>query len=177
MLDIPKPQPGGASSSSSSFRMIHTVKFLGINASNGLYLSGWLSFFTVTLSHPVTDAQRQMFRRLQGPRYPRHKDGDTEIMLKLMKLPVYTKFPGLQHGWVQELRGLVEEGKDKPETVTQDGVFYKMWLSKEAEERRKSAIPGVKLGWDDELREIGAIDTKEEHIDLVYVTCGRSHKS
>jgi hypothetical protein len=171
MLDLSQPQ--GASS---SFRAIQTVKFLGINACNGLYLRGWLSFFTVTLAHPVTDAQRQMFRRLQGPRYPRAKDGDTEMKLKLMKLPVSTQFPGLQHGWVQELRELAEEGKDKA-TVAQDCVFYKMWLSKEAEDRRKSAIPGVKLGWDDELREIGARDTKEEHVDLVYITRGRSHKS
>jgi hypothetical protein len=175
MFDLPEPRASVASSS--SFRTIQTVKFLGINASNCLYLQGWLSFFTVTLAHPVTDAQRQMFCRLQGPHYPRHKDGDTEMMLKLMKLPVSTKFPGLQHGWVQGLRELAEEGSDKPGTVAQDGVFYKMWLSKEAEERSKSAIPGVEMGWDDELREIGAIDTKEEHVDLVYVTHGRSHKS
>jgi hypothetical protein len=177
ILDIPEPQAGGASSSSSSFRTIQTIKFLRLNASIGLYLRGWLSFFTITLAHPVTDAQREAFRRLRGPRFPNHQDDDMNTMEKLANTPQATKFPGFQHGWVQELRETTRDKGEKVGTIVQDGVFYKMWLSKEAEEKAKGATPGVELVWDDDLRGIGAIEVKEEHVDLVPIARGRSHKS
>ncbi|KAL2020040.1 hypothetical protein VTK56DRAFT_8943 [Thermocarpiscus australiensis] len=125
MLDLPEPQAGGTSS---SFRTIQTVKFLSASASNDLYLRGWLSFFTVTLAHPVTDAQRDMFRRLRGPHYPPCKDDDIDMRRKLNNLPESTKFPNLQHGWAQELREITGGGEGKASTVVQDGVFYKMWF-------------------------------------------------
>lgn len=56
--------------------------------------------------------------------------------------------------------------------VLQEGVIYARWLSREAEEVYKAAVPGVEPRWDDERRETGALEAKEEHVDLVWVFRG-----
>ncbi|KAK4158048.1 hypothetical protein C8A00DRAFT_11115 [Chaetomidium leptoderma] len=166
MLDI-TPVAGGVSG-----RTIQTIKFDSWEATRFSLLEGWLALYTVALAHPVTDAQREV--RLQGPRYRRNSIGNVEWHIMMINLPEPRRSQGVQHGWVQELRQIVGEGK-KIETTVQDAFFYTGWPSKEAEEKMKTALPEVEFGWDDELREIGAIEAKEEHVDLVWIAQGRDH--
>ncbi|KAL2130091.1 hypothetical protein VTI74DRAFT_6912 [Chaetomium olivicolor] len=172
MLDLVEPEVDGVfpPSRSASSRTIQTVKFLGRSASLWRHLRGWLSLYTVTLAHPVTDEQRELHLKLSGPRYPRFETGSDE-WVKLIQYSDVIAPQGWHYGWVQELRQISTEGGDNM-TVVQDAVFYKRWLSKEAEEAFKTAIPGVKMDWDDELRKIGALEAKEEHIDLFRIGLG-----
>jgi uncharacterized protein (DUF169 family) len=64
------------------------------------------------------------------------------------------------------------------EVKVQDGVFYIMYLSREAEEAYMRAIPEVdtRACWEADLQKIGALQTFEEHVMLVRVTSGRRHK-
>jgi hypothetical protein len=50
-----------------------------------------------------------------------------------------------------------------------------MWLSREAEEAEKAAIPEVDMRacWEADLREVGAVQSFEEHVLLVRITRGR----
>jgi hypothetical protein len=172
MLDLAKPGGDGVSPPSSTAppRTIQTVKFLGRSSSYWNHLSKWISLYTVTLAHPVTDEQRELYLKLSGPRYPKFEMGSDECIKRIQHSPA-TVPQGLHHGWVQELRHMGREGEDKV-TVIQDAVFYKEWLSKEAEEAYRTAIPGVKMDWDDELCKIGAIEAKEEHVGLFRIGLG-----
>lgn len=103
------------------------------------------------------------FSRLEGPRHPW-----AQVIGSDYELPEATGNREYAHrGWVQEPRQLLGEGGEH--TAVQDGIIFKKWLSKEAEEAWKTAIPGVEISWDDELRDIGAIEAKEEHVDLVHI--------
>lgn len=82
---------------------------------------------------------------------------------------------GLHYGWVEGLRRINREGRDDM-TVVQDAVIYKRWMSREAEERLKTAIPRVKREWDDGLRRIGTVEAREEHIDLLLIGLGMYRK-
>lgn len=166
MIDPSGSDTTGATSSSP--RTIQTVKFRGNGASYGIFLEGWLSIHTVTLPHPVTCTQKELFAQLEGPRYPRPQVIGSDYQLKLMDVPLATNTRTyVHHGWVQEPRQIIGEGGEH--IVVQDGIICKKWLSKEAEEAWKTAIPGVELSWDDGLRDIGAIEAKEEHVDLVHI--------
>lgn len=68
-------------------------------------------------------------------------------------------------------------GRDNPHMVevkVQEGVFYRMWLSQEAEEAMKRAIPDVDIRarWEADLQDIGAVQRFEEHGQLVNITFG-----
>ena len=167
LLDLAEPFANGAAPSSTTVQM---VKFNLRGSVSPLSLNGWLSFFTVTLPSPVSDVQRDAFRRLQGPRYNRGKPWTHDEIWKLRNLPESTRARPFQYGWSWE----PEQGD---EAGTQDGVFYVRWLSKEAEEARKARFEeaGLKLSWDDELREIGALGARKEHVDLARIAYGRSH--
>jgi hypothetical protein len=119
-LDLDESPPSSSASlssssssllSSSAAPTIQTVKFPGRSATNGLYLRGWRSFYTVAfpLVDPVVtdDAERdQSFRRLEGPRYPTlsEKGGDMEWYVRLVNLAVSMQPQGLQYGWGWEVR-------------------------------------------------------------------------
>jgi hypothetical protein len=143
-------------------------------------MKGWVSFYTVTLPHPVTDAQRQLHRNLSGPGYlPRRRSSGSiisyqEFCIMMVNLPDAVGSHNTQHGWVKELRQVGGEPGGEAGTVVQDAFFYTKWLSKDAEEEQKRALPEVEYSWDDELREIGALAAKEEHVDLVCVAFGRA---
>jgi hypothetical protein len=61
------------------------------------------------------------------------------------------------------------------EVKVQDGVIYQKWVSQEAEEALKAAIPEVDMNecWEKDLREVGAMASWEEHVMLVRITRGR----
>lgn len=137
-------------------------------------MKGWLSFYTVTLPHPVNDAQRQLHHTLAGPGYrPRRRStgsaiSDHDFWAMMVNLPDATGSYMMQHGWMKELRQVRGE---QPEgggagAVVQDAFLYTKWLSKGAEKEQMKALPEVEYSWDDELREIGALAAKEEHVDL-----------
>ena len=183
MLDLAEPVVSGAPSSTfSPSRTIQTVKFLSRSEPFYGHLKGWLSFYTVTLAHPITEAQRDLHNRLQGPVYRprRSNDGrtidDHEFYIMMVNLPDATGSYNAQYGWVQELRQADGEQGCEAGTTVQDAFFYTKWLSRDAEEKMKRALPGVEYSWDDELREIGALSAKEEHVDLVCIAFGRHHK-
>ncbi|OIW34217.1 hypothetical protein CONLIGDRAFT_667383 [Coniochaeta ligniaria NRRL 30616] len=168
MIDPSGSDTTGATSSSP--RTIQTVNFRFNAASYGIFLEGWLSIYTVTLPHPVTltCTQKELFSQLEGPLYPRAQVIGSDYQLQLQDLPEATGDREYAYrGWVQEPRQLLGEGGEH--IAVQDGVIFKKWLSKEAEEAWKTAIPGVEISWDDDLRGIGAIEAKEEHVDLVHI--------
>lgn len=184
-----------SSSSSSSLPSIQIIKFQSPSATSGLYLRGWLSWYTVAL--PVDDpgegvdaGRDQLLRRLVGPRYPTSEERGgrayDEWWIRLVNLPLAARRYGLHRGWVQETRTMeiarkggddVEEGKHAVEVKVQDGVIYKMWESREAEEELKAAIPEVDMNeyWERDLREGGAVGSWEEHVMLVRVTYGQNY--
>lgn len=147
-----------------------TIRFLGRRASLWRHLRGWVFLYTITLAHLVTDEQRGLHRELSGPRYPKFEMGSDEWK-KRIEHSNATMPQGLHHDLTQKLRQIGGE-KGGNMTVVQDAVFYKRWLSKEEEETLKTAIPGVKVDWDDELRKIGAIEAKEEDTDLSRIGLG-----
>jgi hypothetical protein len=174
VLDLGEPGVSSSSSSLSSSGTIQTVIFESKSAAN--HMQGWISFHTVTLAYPATDEQRKLHRELKGPRYRCPPDAsDQEFFCKMVTVPRSTRSNSLKHGWVQELRQIGGEEGGKAGTTVQDAFFYRLWLSKEAEEEKKRALPGVEYSWDEELRNIGAIEAKEEHVDMVPIAYGRSY--
>ena len=93
----------------------------------------------------------------------------------MVTVPRSIRSNSLQRGWVQELRQIGGEEGGKAEARVRDAFFYRLWLSKEAEEEKKRALPGVEYSWDEELRKIGAIEAKEEHVGMVPIAYGRSY--
>ncbi|KAM7214051.1 hypothetical protein V8F06_010560 [Rhypophila decipiens] len=145
---------------------VQTVKVTAHTAVSPLTLQSWLSFFTITLPHPVTDAQREVYARMRGPAYPWYHAGmDPAMKAALMTMPAPSRAPDVQYGWA--LAPQEEDGGTGRQV--QDGVFYRKWLSSEAEQEWRTWIPGVVPDWQKELSEIGAVGAKEEHVDLVYV--------
>lgn len=57
--------------------------------------------------------------------------------------------------------------------VIQNAVLYREWLSKEAAEAYRTAIPGLEMNWGDEVCKLGAIEAKEEHVGLFRIGLGR----
>lgn len=94
--------------------------------------------------HPETPGhRRELFYDLRGLMYPEFKVGSEEWVTHFEHHIAATVLLGLHYGWVQGLRRINREGGDDV-TVVQDALIYKRWVSREAEERLKTAIPGVK---------------------------------
>lgn len=183
MLDLTEPRAGGAPFTlTSTSRTIQAVKFNNRCEPYYSKMKGWLSFYTVTLPHPVSDARRQLCNRLSGPRYrPRRSSSgniisDHEFYIMMANISTATDGYSPQHGWVKELRQVDEDQGGEAGTTVEDAFFYNKWLSREAEEEQINALPEVKYSWDDELREIGALAVKVEHVDPVCITFGRNHR-
>ena len=80
------------------------------------------------------------------------KGGDKEWRVWLQGLKSARRMCGLQYGIAREVRTVRipriggGDNSDIVEVKVRDGVFYSMWLSREAEEARKRAILGVDMG-------------------------------
>ncbi|KAK4160428.1 hypothetical protein QBC43DRAFT_373101 [Cladorrhinum sp. PSN259] len=143
---------------------VETVKFTFSIAADPDYLRGWLSFFTVSLPLPITAAQRELYGKLRGPQYPSYSTLiDPVLKIAMMSVPIASRVPDLQHGWAQAPRQILGIGE------VQDGIILRKWLSSEAEQAWRTWIPGAKPDWQDELREVGAVEAKEEHVNLAWV--------
>ncbi|KAK4215463.1 hypothetical protein QBC37DRAFT_398556 [Rhypophila decipiens] len=67
---------------------VQTVKFTAHGAVHPFNLQSWLFFFTITLPHPITDAQREIYARMRGPAYPWYHAGmDPAMKAALMTMP------------------------------------------------------------------------------------------
>lgn len=89
-----------------------------------------------------------------------------------MALPAPSRAPALQHGWAVAPRTATVQAEDGTATrEVQDGVIYRKWISREAEAewRKGMASVGVEPDWQQDLSEIGALDAREEHVDLSWV--------
>ncbi|KAK3936126.1 hypothetical protein QBC46DRAFT_420341 [Diplogelasinospora grovesii] len=111
------------------------------------FLHGWLSLVTIGFTHPVADVERVLFGHLGGP----------------MRFQTRGQKP--KRGWVQELRTLGSQ-------TVQDAVLLRNWryIVPVLDMQTEVAInPLTEEVFEKRLEEIGAVQWKEEHVNLARV--------
>lgn len=127
------------------------------------------------------------------------KGGDSSVVwyLQLVRMPRAIGHRR-KYGWAQETRTIEagrtardyqeeqqeggNEGLQKighsMEVKVQYGVFYQRWLTQQAEEAWKAAIPEVDMNeyWEKDLRDAGDVAGWVEHVKLQNAMWGRKWK-